>query len=196
MRTILDKKLILVSQLRLSSYNTAGIPSDIKDTGIEIRRGNLYDQSTLERSYAGAEVLFLVSFPSMGEERYTLHRNAIDAAKAVGIRHIIYTSLSFCGGAEGSTSVAQVAHAHLKTEAYLKNSGLTYTIIRMASYAHMWNNYAGFLNLSDNSEGGLEAVLPNDGLEHWANREELGEAAAVIIANWVSSYRRPVDTQL
>lgn len=155
------------------------------DTGIEIRKGNLYEPSTLEKSYSGADVLFLVSFPSMGEERFTLHRNAIDAAKAVGVRHIIYTSLSFCGGAEGTSSVAQVAQAHLKTEAYLKASGLTYTILRMACYAHMWNNYVGFLNLSGDPEATLEAVMPNDGLEHWANRVELGEGAAYVIANWV-----------
>jgi NAD(P)H dehydrogenase (quinone) len=139
----------------------------------------------LIESYSGAEVLFLVSFPSMGEERYALHRNAIDAAKATGVRHIIYTSLSFCGGAEGSHSVAQVAQAHLLTEAYLKESGLTYTILRMASYLHLWNNYAGFLKLDANPSIIQHAVLPNDGLEHWANRDDLGEATARVIANWV-----------
>lgn len=121
----------------------------------------------------------------MGEERYELHRNAIDAAKATGIRHIIYTSLSFCGGAEGNTSVAQVAQAHLLTERYLKDSGLTYTILRMASYSHLWNNYAGFLKLDAAPNEFQEAVLPNDGPEHWADREELGEATARVIANWV-----------
>lgn len=184
LQTILDKKLIPVSQLRLSSYNTSAIPARIVNTGVEIRKGNLYEPSTLEESYSGADVLFLVSFPSMGEERFTLHRNAIDAAKAVGVRHVIYTSLSFCGSAEGTSSVAQVAQAHLQTESYLKASGLTYTILRMASYAHLWNNFAGFLNLSGDPEATLEAVMPNDGLEHWADRSELGEAAGYVIANW------------
>jgi uncharacterized protein YbjT (DUF2867 family) len=121
----------------------------------------------------------------MGEERYKLHRNAIDAAKAAGVRHIIYTSLSFCGGAEGSTSVAQVAQAHLLTERYLKDSGLTYTILRMACYSHLWNNFAGFLNLDAPPNVVQEAVMPNDGPDHWADRAELGEATAKVIANWV-----------
>ncbi len=185
LRTLLSEKLVPASQLRISSYNTAAIPASIRTTGIEIRKGNLYEPSTLVESYSGADVLFLVSFPSMGEERYVLHRNAIDAAKAAGVGHVIYTSLSFSGGAEGSSSVAQVAQAHLLTEAYLKESGLTYTIIRMASYAHLWNNYAGFLNLDAVSGAVLDAVLPNDGLEHWANRDELGQATAKVIANWV-----------
>jgi uncharacterized protein YbjT (DUF2867 family) len=187
LQTILSEKLIPISQLRISSYNTAAIPASIRETGIEIRKGNLYEPSTLVESYSGAEVLFLVSYPSMGEERFVLHRNAIDAAKTAGVRHVIYTSLSFSGGAEGTTSVAQVAQAHLLTEAYLKESGLTYTIIRMASYAHLWNNYAGFLRLDAGADVVQDAVLPNDGLEHWANRDELGEATGRLIANWVSN---------
>ncbi|KAI5460610.1 hypothetical protein BGZ63DRAFT_358193, partial [Mariannaea sp. PMI_226] len=181
LQTILDKNLIPVSQLRLSSHNTSAIPARIVNTGIEIRKGNLYEPSTLEESYSGADVLFLVSFPSMGEERFTLHRNAIDAAKTVGVRHVIYTSLSFCHGADGTFSVAQVAQAHLQTESYLKASGLTYTILRMASYAHLWNNFTGFLNLNADPEATLEAVMPNDGLEHWADRSELGEATGYYV---------------
>ncbi|KAI3325014.1 NAD(P)-binding protein [Xylariaceae sp. AK1471] len=197
LKTILSEKLVPVSQLRISSYNTAAIPATVRDTGIEISKGNLYEPSTLVDSYSGAEVLFLVSFPSMGEERFVLHRNAIDAAKTAGVRHIIYTSLSFCGGAEGSTSVAQVAQAHLKTEAYLKNlasSGLTYTIVRMASYAHLWNNYAGFISLDGVGTNVVRnAVLPNDGLEHWANRDEMGEATAKIIANWKNYINKTIN---
>ncbi|KAH8674133.1 hypothetical protein BX600DRAFT_509326 [Xylariales sp. PMI_506] len=193
LQTILSEKLIPVSQLRISSYNTSGIPTAVRDTGIEIRKGNLYDISTLVESYSGADVLFLVSYPSMGEERYTLHRNAIDAARSAGVRHVIYTSLSFAGGAEGSTSVAQVAQAHLLTEAYLKESGLTYTIIRMAGYAHLWNNYSGFLNLDAPKDTTLEAVLPNDGLEHWANREDMGQATAKVIANWQDYVNKTIN---
>lgn len=196
LQTLVSEKLVPVSDLRISSYNTAAIPAAIRNTGIQIRKGNLYEPSTLVDSYSGADVLFLVSFPSMGEERYTLHRNAIDAAKAVGVRHIIYTSLSFCGGTEGNTSVAQVAQAHLRTEAYLKQSGLTYTILRMGSYSHLWNNYAGFLKLDADSDVVQDVVLPNDGLEHWADRDDMGEGAARVIANWVRNLANKSSSQL
>ena len=185
LQTILDEKLVPVSELRISTTNPDSVAAGIVSTGIEIRKGDLYTPSTLVEAFSGADVLFLVSFPSMGEERYALHRNGIDAAKAAGVRHVIYTSLSFSGGKEDSPSVAQVAHAHLKTEAYLKQSGLSYTIIRYGSYSHLWNNYAGFLDLSSDPSIPQEAVLPNDGLGQWVNRDDLGEATGRIIANWV-----------
>ncbi|KAF2111093.1 hypothetical protein BDV96DRAFT_690516 [Lophiotrema nucula] len=182
LQTILEQKLVPTSELRISASNTASIPSHVRDLGVEVRVGNLYEPSTLRASYAGADVLFLVSYPSVGEERFALHRNAIDAAKDVGIKHMIYTSLSFCGSSEGNESMSRIMTAHLKTEAYLKASGLTYTIVRMASYAHLWNNFAGFLRLDE--DGPQEVVLPGDGLGHWADRKDLGEATARVIVNW------------
>ncbi len=188
--TILAENLIPTSSLRISTTKATSIPPSIRDQGIEIREGNLYDPASLVAAYTGGDVLFLVSFPSMGEERFTLHRNGIDAAKAAGIRHVIYTSLSFSGPG-GNTSVAQVAQAHLQTEAYLKQSGLTYTIVRMATYAHLWNNYAGFLRLDEDPAVPVDAVMPGDGPAHWANREDLGEATARIVANWVCAPYHP-----
>ncbi len=185
LRTIIQQKLVPLSELRISTTRASSVPDAIRDLGIDIREGNLYDPESLVKAYAGGDVLFLVSFPSMGEERFTLHRNGIDAAKAAGIRHVIYTSLAFVGGPDGTTSVAQVAQAHLKTEAYLKQSGLAYTIIRMATYAHMWNNYDGFLRLDADPDTVVDAVLPNDGPAHWVNREDLGEATGKVIADWV-----------
>lgn len=82
------------------------------------------------------------------------------------------------------SSVAGVFQAHLKTMDYLKASGLNWTIIREPTYAHLWNNFAGFLRLD--TEGDFEVVVSNDGKHHWADRKELGEATAKIVANWVS----------
>lgn len=124
----------------------------------------------------------MVSYPSVGEERFTFHRNAIDAAKAAGVKHVLYTSLTF-GGIAGEQSVAGVTQAHIHTVDYLKKSGLAWTILRYATYDHLWNNFAGFLRLEETGE--TEIVLPEDGPNHWASREDMGEATAKVIANWV-----------
>jgi len=78
--TILEQDLIPAKALRISSYSLKSVPQVAKDAGIEIRLGNMYDPPTLEHAYAGADVLFLVSYPSVGPERFQLHKNAIDAA--------------------------------------------------------------------------------------------------------------------
>ena len=75
------------------------------------------------------------------------HINAIDAAKRVGITHIYYTSLAFA-----SDSVAAVMQAHLDTEKYLKESGVTYTIIREGIYSESWPLYLGFFDSSEGKE--------------------------------------------
>ncbi len=180
-KTILAEHLIPVSSLRISAYNIKSLPSEIKEAGIEVRFGDLNKPESLISSYEGAEILFLVSFPSPSLERFELHKNAIDAAKKVGVKHIIYTSLSF-GSQDGKTSCAAVMQAHLLTADYLKASGLKWTIVREATYAHLWNVYAGFLPI-DGSKEPFEIVIAGDGPNHWASRQDLGEATAKIVAN-------------
>ncbi|KAK4960447.1 hypothetical protein LTR10_003343 [Elasticomyces elasticus] len=176
LKTILAQNLIPVKSLRISAYNENALPPEIKASGIEVRFGDLNNPDSLLRSYEGAEILFLVSFPSVGEERFQLHKNAIDAAKAVG----------------GQNLFAGVMQAHLRTTEYLKASGLTWTIIRMGTYAHLWNNFAGFLNVNGSLEP-FEVVIPDDGLNHWTNRQDQGEATAKIIADCANYAGRTVS---
>jgi NAD(P)H dehydrogenase (quinone) len=185
--TILSEKLIAPKDLIISAYSESSVPQIARDAGIQIRAGNLAIPETLLEAYAGADVLFLVSYPSVGPERFELHRNAIDAAKKVGVKHVIYTSLTWGGPTGNEPSVAGVLQAHLQTVKYLQEqSGLTWTIVREATYSHLWNNMAGFLRLDAKLEKGevQDVVIPGDGPNHWANREELGEATGKIVGNW------------
>jgi uncharacterized protein YbjT (DUF2867 family) len=183
LQNILEKKLISPSELIISAYNTAAVPASAKAAGIEIRHGNYEKPETLISSFAGADTLFLVSYPSVGEERFKHHKAAIDAAKAGGISHVIYTSLTF-GGESGEETIAGVMQAHVKTVKYLKATGLEYTIIREAAYAELWNIFAGFVQLDD-SKTDIDIVVPADGATTWASRDELGEATAIIVAKKV-----------
>lgn len=185
LETILSEYLIAPKDLIISAYNTASVPLIAKEAGIEIRHGDLANPSSLLKSYAGADALFLASYPSVSEERFALHRAAIDAAKEVGVKHIIYTSLTWGGPVGDEPSVAGVLQAHINTVKYLKESGLTWTIIREGTYAHLWSNMAGFLRLDGPVDEVQEAVIPGDGPNAWVNREELGIATGRIVGNWV-----------
>lgn len=182
LETILDQKLLDPKDMRLSTYSGKTQSSKAIAAGIEVRRGDMREPETLLHAFEGASTLFLVSYPSVGAERYELHRNAIDAAKKAGVKHIIYTSLTF-GGIEGEETIAGVMEAHLNTTKYLKASGLTWTIVREAIYAHLWNNFAGFLRLEGKDE--FDVIISADGPNSWASREDLGEGTAQIVARWV-----------
>ena len=187
--TILDQNLIPASSIRISSSSGRTTSTKAKAAGIEVRHGDMTKPETLVQSFAGADAVFLVSYPSVGEERFKLHKNAIDAAKKAGVEHIIYTSLTF-GGVDGEHSTAGVMNAHIQTVQYLKASGISWTIVREATYAHLWNNFAGFLNLD--KTGDCDVVVSHDGLNSWASRQDLGEATAKIVARWVRGSDKPI----
>jgi len=181
LETILQQNLIPPNEFRLSSRSGKTDSERATRAGVEVRRGDLKDPASLITAFDGAEAVFLVSYPSVGEERFEYHRAAIDAAKAVGVKHVLYTSLTF-GGVDGEASEAGVMQAHIRTVQYLKASGLKWTILRYPTYSHLWNNFAGFLRLE--GTGDAEVVIPADGPNHWSSRDELGEATAKVLADW------------
>ncbi|OSC97536.1 NmrA-like family protein [Trametes coccinea BRFM310] len=168
-------KLVPASDVVVSLYNPAGATQAIKESGVEIRRGDYGDPASLDAAFAGADKLLIVSYPSIAHElRVKHHRNAIDAAKRAGVKHVYYTSLAFAGD-----SVAAVMQAHIDTERYLKESGLTYTIVREGIYSESYPLYFGFFNPA---EGKDEVVIPHsDGGIAWVSREDLGEGTAKLI---------------
>lgn len=183
--SILDLGLIAPKDLIISSSNPDKVSPRARSAGIEIRRGDFTDPSSLEKSFQGADALFLVSFPSPSIERWLHHQTAIDAAKRVGINTVIYTSLMF-GGESGLESIAGVQQAHIKTIEYLKQTGLQYVIIRQGIYAESWWLYAGYqdprFGKGDQSE--LRWVIPNDGPVSWVSWDDLGQGTALILADY------------
>ncbi|KLO20093.1 NAD(P)-binding protein [Schizopora paradoxa] len=173
------QSLIDPSRLIISLYNPSKAPN--VPEGVEVRKGDYSDASSLEDAFKGAQILLLVSYPSIAHElRVKNHINAIDAAKRAGITHIFYTSLAFAGPPTSSESVAAVMRAHIDTEAYLKDSGLNFTIIREGIYSESYPLYLGFFDPTSSS---TEVTIPDDGDGGiaWASRDELGEATAKLI---------------
>lgn len=126
------------------SYSTASHPpTHLASTGVQLRHGDFAHPETLTAAFAGADALLLVSYPGIAHaQRVAMHTNAIDAAKRAGVRRVYYTSLAFA-----SDSGAAVMQAHLETEAYLKQSGLVYTIMREGIYSESFPLYLGLSGL-------------------------------------------------
>jgi uncharacterized protein YbjT (DUF2867 family) len=130
------------SSLTLALRDPARAPPSLLSSGARLVRADYADPASLAAAFAGAQRLLLVSSPGIAHAaRVAHHRAAIDAARAAGVAHVFYTSLAFAAGAD--TSATEVMQAHLDTEAYLKASGLVYTIVREGIYAESWPLYLG-----------------------------------------------------
>jgi NAD(P)H dehydrogenase (quinone) len=119
------------SDLILVTRNPAAL-AQLSARGATVRRADFDEPDTLAAAFAGADRMLLISTLSVGR-RAEQHQRAIDAAAAAGVRHIVYTS---SGGADPANPAIVIAD-HLGTEAALKKSGVSYTILRDSLYAEV-----------------------------------------------------------
>lgn len=98
--------------------------ADLAERGVRIAELDYDHPDTLAAALAGADTLMLVSGSEVGR-RVPQHRAAIDAARAAGVRRVVYTSVPH---ADASTIV--LAPEHKATEELLAASGLVTTILR------------------------------------------------------------------
>lgn len=66
--------------------------ADFAQKGVEIRAADFDQPDGLAEAFKGASRLLLISGTEAGA-RVQQHKNAIDAAKKAGVKHIVYTSL-------------------------------------------------------------------------------------------------------
>ncbi|VDC27073.1 SDR family oxidoreductase [Pseudogemmobacter humi] len=116
---------------------------------------------------SGIGTLVLISGNEIGR-RFPQHKAVIDAAKAAGVKRIVYTSIL-----KGETSPMKLAAEHVATEAALKESGLEYTILRNGWYTE--NLTAA---LAPAIEHGAILGASGEGLYAAAARKDYAEAIA------------------
>jgi NAD(P)H dehydrogenase (quinone) len=145
-------------------------PDKAADLGIADRAADYTKPETLDAALTGVEALLLISSNEIGQRKLQ-HRNAIDAAKRAGVKRIVYTSLL-----HADTSPLSLAPEHMDTEAALKASGISYTILRNGWYTE---NYTG--SIPGALAGGAFIGSAGEGRISSATRADLAEAAAVVL---------------
>lgn len=105
--------------------------ADLAERGAEVRAADFDTPDGLEQAMAGGEKLLLISTTMVGQ-RPRQHGNAIAAAKAAGVRQIVYTSI-LDGANPDHPAVEQ--HDHYATEKLLRDSGLAWTILNNSQYS-------------------------------------------------------------
>lgn len=102
---------------------------DLHSKKIEILKGDYNDYPSLVKNFKNIDKLLFISSGSL-ENRIQQHKNVVDAARETGVKHIYYTSYVNTI----PDAIFSITKDHFETENYIKNSGLTYTIFRNATY--------------------------------------------------------------
>ena len=146
-------------------------PEKAADLGIEARKFDYTQAENLVASLKGIDKLLLISGNEVGQ-RLPQHLAVIDAAKQAGVKQLFYTSIL-----HADSSPLGLATEHLATEVAIKESGLTYTILRNGWYTE---NYTG----SAKGAIGAGAFIGNAGEGKIASaaRADYAEAAAKVLS--------------
>ena len=140
--------------------------------GIALRKGDYFDAQSLQKAFQGIDTLVFISSGDL-QNRVQQHENVVNAAKAAGVKHIIYTSvlkatatLKFTEGID-----------HWHTEAMLKQSGITYTVLRHTFYAEVLPLFFGGA-----LQSGQWYYAAGDAKVNFASRADMAEAIANVAA--------------
>lgn len=143
-------------------------PAKAADLGVPARAFDYTRPETLAPALTGVDVLVLISSNDFND-RAGQHKAVIAAAKAAGVRRILYTSLL-----KGDASPMLLAQDHIETEAALKASELVATVLRNGWYTE---NYTGALGAA--LEHGAILGAAGEGRIASAARADYAEAIAV-----------------
>ena len=130
------------------------------------------DAAGMEKALKGHDTLLLISGDGPTEERTAQHVAAIGAAKAAGVKRIVYTSFAN----PSAKSLFSFAKSHEDTETALKASGLAYTSLRNNQYAE---NIGGAVDYA--RQAGTLALPGAKGKVAFITRADIAKAAAAAL---------------
>lgn len=127
----------------------------------------------LATALEGVTRLVLISTDALdGDRRVYQHRNAIVAAQAAGVRHVVYTSILHAT----TSPLTSVVADHAETERLLAVSGLGYSVLRNAFYDDLAYQIVG------RAVDGAFAHAAGEGGVAYVRRADCALAAATAVA--------------
>jgi len=149
--------------------------SKLKEKGVQLIQGDYNDYNSLASAFMGIEKLYFVSGSDIFN-RSVQHENIVKAAKAAKVNHIIYTS--FQRKTDDDTSpIAFVASAHILAEKLIRESGLTYTILKHALYADIMPMFMGDQVLNS----GVIFLPAGNGKASFTSRADMASAGVAVL---------------
>jgi len=138
--------------------------------GAAVRYADFDEPATLGEAFSGTERALLISALDFAR-RGGQHGAAIEAAKAAGVRHVIYTSIP-----EPEGNPAAAAPSHLATEVAARESGLAWTFLRNSLYADFQVPV-----VAEAIASGQLVTSAGDGRVAYVARDDCAAAAAAVL---------------
>lgn len=140
--------------------------------GVEVRKVDFNDAANLAGAFAGIDRVLIVSTDGIGT-RVAQQTAAVAAAKAAGVKHIVYTSAP----AARPNADAGLNPEHFWTEAAIAGSGLGFTILRNHMYAE--NNLMDAAHVV--ASGQMFGLIGDRGTSYVARADAARTAAGALL---------------
>lgn len=152
--------------------------ADLASRGVTVRQFDYDHPDSLVPALTGVDRLLLISSSEVGK-RARQHSVVIEAAKATGVGHLVYTSTL-----HGPANLMELAVEHVITEKAITASGLAHTILRNGWYTE---NYAA--SAPQAAQYGVFMGSAKDGRVSGASRADYAAAAAAVLTDGVTANR-------
>lgn len=146
-------------------------PEKLDRPGVTVRAADFDDPTTLATAFEGVDELLLVSTDAVGS-RVEGQRRAVEAAKAAGVRRVLYTSVVD----PSDDNPAAVTPDHVATERGLRESGLRWTFLRNNLYADMQAD-----TIAQAAASGQHVTNTGDGGAAYVTRADCAAAAVAAL---------------
>tara|TARA_R110002050_G_scaffold85091_1_gene181551 strand:- start:13923 stop:14768 length:846 start_codon:yes stop_codon:yes gene_type:complete len=158
----------LIADLGAASViGIARTPQKAEFLGIEIRKGDYNNREDFDTALKGVDAVLIISSMDEPEKRIQQHRNIIEAAKANGVKRIVYTSIV---GDEKETAFSPIVQSNRQTEEDVQNSSLDWVVGRNGIYIEpdleYMNNYIAKGEIYNSAGDGKCAYTSRGELAH------------------------------
>ncbi len=157
---------------------TAAKARPVADLGAELIRVDMADRSSLEPAFDGAYGVYSVQNPVISglEQEVVQGKNVATAARAAGVRHLVYGSAGV-----GSPTGVGSWDSKLAVEAHIRELGLPVTVLRPMAFMELMTDKAFYPPLS--TWHVMPKLIGADTKIPWLAVDDLGAVAAKVFAD-------------
>jgi NAD(P)H dehydrogenase (quinone) len=166
----IGRELVRVLQQHKADFAVLTSPSGRNLPGVLSVEGDFADPASLERAFRGFDTLFLLL--PLVPNKLDLARNAVQAAKAAGVKHIVRSSGA---GADAASPVA-IAQLQGRIDELVQGSGLAWTLLRPSFFMQNWVNY-----YADQLKAGAYHAPNGEGAIGVIDVRDIAESAAAVL---------------